>query len=130
MAALERAERASDLGLTSRAVVTLGLPRGARRGGRVVDGGGLENRSGLDRSLANRAQSCGLRLKSFDRHSVPTCPDLPFADTITAQFAAPAALADRELLGTCRAALSLKAPSPLNVSQENRVMAAARLRFA
>src|SRR6478609_3759381 len=44
MVALERVERGADLGLTPRAVVTLGLPRGARRGGRVVDGGGLENR--------------------------------------------------------------------------------------
>jgi hypothetical protein len=76
MVALERVERGSDLGLTPRAVVTLGLPRGV-----------LKTDQGLDRSrITPNLAVCGRN--SPIRNSVPACPGLPFVDALTAQFAA------------------------------------------
>ena len=51
------------------------------------------NRPGSDQPLTNHAESTVSGRKPPDRDSVPTCPDPPFADAITAQFAAPRALA-------------------------------------
>jgi hypothetical protein len=50
----------------------------------------LLNRPGSERPLANHAQSCGFRPKTSRSRFVPACPDLPFVDALTAQFAAPA----------------------------------------
>jgi hypothetical protein len=59
----------------------------------VAEGGGLLNRTGVHQTLTKRAKTRDFRPKPPDRDSVLACPDLPFADRITAQFAAPAARA-------------------------------------
>jgi hypothetical protein len=64
----------------------------------------LLNRSEPLRSSSDRARNRCFSPKPPDRDFVLAHPDLPFADTITAQFAAPAARAvDRELPATLRA---------------------------
>jgi hypothetical protein len=71
-----------------------------------AEGGDLPNRPGpitLSRIGPNLAVS---GRKPPDRDSVTSCPDLPFADRLTAQFAAPAEYGVcHELARTHRAAL-------------------------
>ena len=79
----------------------------------MAESGGLLNRPGSDEPLANRAEFRCFPPTPPKYDSVLTCPDLPFVDTITAQFAAPAAWAGaRVSRHTSRGPVITEVPPP------------------